>query len=84
MIWKKNNYTIEKISIFQINSKKLWLWSLQQPDFLKKSVEKNIKIGENKRNKEILSKNIIVDILLITMDMLKMLIEKRSFKKVCI
>jgi len=50
----------------------------------KKSVEKNIKIGENKRNMEISSINIIVDILLITMDMLKMLIEKWPFKKVCI
>ena len=50
----------------------------------KKSVEKIIKIGENKRNMEILTKNIIVDILLITMDMLKMLMEKWPFKKVCI
>jgi len=33
---------------------------------------------------EILSKNIIVDILLITMDMLKMLMEKWPFKKDCI
>ncbi|MCJ7539036.1 MAG: hypothetical protein MUO88_05155 [Desulfobacterales bacterium] len=50
----------------------------------KKSVEKIIKIGENKRNMEILPKNIIVDILLITMDMLKMLMEKWPFEKVCI
>jgi len=56
---EKNNYTIEKISIFQINSKKLWLWSLQQPDFIKKSVEKNIKIGENKRNMEIMPKTLL-------------------------
>ena len=42
----------------------------------KKSVEKIIKIEENERKMEILSKNIIVDILLITMDMLKILMEK--------
>lgn len=42
----------------------------------KKIVEKIIKLGENERNMEILSKNTIVDILLITMDMLKMLMEK--------
>jgi hypothetical protein len=41
----------------------------------KKGVEKIIKIGENERNMKILLKNIIVDILLITMDMLKMLME---------
>jgi hypothetical protein len=50
----------------------------------KKSLEKNIKIGENERNMEIFLKNIIVDILSITMDMLKMLMEKWPFKKVCI
>ena len=33
---------------------------------------------------EILSKKIIVDILSITMDMLRMLMEKCPFKKVCI
>jgi len=42
----------------------------------KKSVEKIIKLKENERNMEILPKNTIVDILLITMDMLKMLMEK--------
>jgi len=42
----------------------------------KKGVEKIIKIGENERNKEISTKNIIVDYLLITLDMLKMLMEK--------
>jgi len=50
--------------------------SLQKLDFKKKSEGKIIKLGENERNMEILPKNIIVDILLITMDMLKMLIEK--------
>lgn len=44
-------------------------------------MEKIIKIGENERNMKILSKNIIVDILLITMDMLKMLMEKCHLKK---
>jgi hypothetical protein len=39
-------------------------------------VKKKIKIGVNERNLEILSKNIIVNILLITVDMLKMLMEK--------
>ena len=47
----------------------------------KKIVEKIIKLGENERNMKILLKNIIVDILLITMDMLKMLIEKCHLKK---
>jgi len=42
----------------------------------KKSVKKNIKLGENERNLEISPKKIIVDIVLITMDMLKMLMEK--------
>jgi len=42
----------------------------------KKSVEINIKLGENERNMEIFPKNTIVEILLITMDMLKMLMEK--------
>jgi len=42
----------------------------------KKSVKKNIKLGENERNLEISSKNTIVDIVLITMDMPKMLMEK--------
>jgi hypothetical protein len=42
----------------------------------KKSLEKIIKLGENKRNMEIFPKNTIVDILLIVMDMLKMLMEK--------
>jgi len=50
----------------------------------KKSVEKIIKIGENERNMEIMLKNIIVDILLINMDMLKMLMERWPFKKVFI
>ncbi len=50
----------------------------------KKSVEKIIKIGENERNMEIMLKNIIVDILLINMDMLKMLMERWPFEKVCI
>jgi len=50
----------------------------------KKSVKKIIILGENKRNMEILPKNTIVDILLITMDMLKMLMEKWPFKNVCI
>jgi predicted aspartyl protease len=45
--------------------------------FLKKKIEeKIIKFGGNERNMEILPKNAIVDILLITMDMLKMLMEK--------
>jgi len=42
----------------------------------KKSVGKIIKLGENERNMEIFPKNTIGDILLITMDMLKMLMEK--------
>jgi hypothetical protein len=42
----------------------------------KKECKKNIKLGENERNLEISPKNIIVDIVLITMDMLKMLMEK--------
>ena len=84
MVWKKINYTIENISIFQINSKKLWLCSLEQMNFEKKECGKNIKLGENERNMEILPKNIIVDILPITMDMLKMLMEKWPFEKVCI
>jgi hypothetical protein len=42
----------------------------------KKIVEKIIKLGENERNMEILPKSTIVDILFITMDMLKMLMEK--------
>jgi len=41
-----------------------------------KRVEKIIKLGENERNMKILPKNTIVDILFITMDMLKMLMEK--------
>ena len=47
-------------------------WILKKKECRKKI----IKLGENERNMEILSKNIIVDILLITMDMLKMLMEK--------
>jgi predicted aspartyl protease len=42
----------------------------------KKIAEKIIKFWGNKRNMEILPKNAIVDILLITMDMLKMLMDK--------
>ena len=85
MIWKKINYTIENINIFQINSQKNYGYDLYSNSILKKkSVEKIIKIGGNERNMEILPKNIIVDILLITMDMLKMLMEKWPFEKVCI
>jgi len=49
---------------------------LQKLDFEKKECRKILKLGENERNMEILPKNTIVDILLITMDMLKMLMEK--------
>jgi predicted aspartyl protease len=73
---QKNNYTIKNIIIFQINSKKIWLWTLRKLVLKKKIEEKIIKFGGNERNMEILPKNAIVDILLITMDMLKMLMEK--------
>ena len=52
--------------------------------FQKKEGKKNIKIKENGRKTEILSKKTISGILLITMDMLKMFMEKWPFKKVCI
>lgn len=76
MKWKKLNYTIDNKNIFQINSPKSIIIVFSAIGFWKIECKKNIKIKENRRNMEILWKNIIVDILLITMDMLKMLIEK--------
>ena len=53
-------------------------------NFEKKECGKNIKLGENERNMEILPKKINVNIPLITMEMLNMFMEKWPFKKVCI
>lgn len=76
MKWKKLYYTIDNKNIFQINSPTFIIIVFSAIEFWKIECKKNIKIKENRRNMEILWKNIIVDILLITMDMLKMLIEK--------